>query len=86
MSKANQQFLEFFSEFDFGTLFSVYDLEKSKYIRVDGRNGTYVMNKNTVSMFLSELESVENLVVIINRNGVVDYMNPVFIGSQDANT
>lgn len=78
---------KFFSKYDPKSLFEVYDVNREMFITFPGKEGSLVMNLQTLKERLSEMESnysnIDNLLVIQYDKNDINFYDPVFIGSED---
>lgn len=78
----------FFSYFQPTTLFEIYDIDAERFVKFPGREGSQVVNRDTLIKNLTEMEAnhapVENLLVIKYDEDDIDFNDPVFIGKVDS--
>lgn len=79
---------QFFERFNSNELFEVYDISREKFISFPGREGSHVVNRNTLVKNLADMEAnhgrIEEILVIHYDNNDVSFNEPVFVGSEDS--
>ena len=78
----------FFSTFNSKQLFEIYDVASDRFVKFPGKEGSSIVNRDTLAKNLAEMESnnarVDNLLVIKYDDDDVYFNNPVFIGKVDS--
>lgn len=87
VNRLEKHYLEWFASFESSKLFRIYDLASDDYIKSSGPEGTYVMNKVTLSKTIAkeqarDVDSVKTWIAIFDSDNI-DFSNPVFIGTED---
>ena len=83
-----EYYSNFFSEYPHNELFEIYDIESEQFVAFPGREGSKVVNRNTLIKKLTEMESnhgrIEGLLVLQHDAFKINFREPVFIGKVDA--
>ena len=97
LPKIREHYRSIFRRYDDDdTLFEVYDVNKEEYIKFNGKEGVFIMNKETVmvGLIVQELNisdgktvthEVKDLLVFVHaEQDSTDFTKPVFIGAVDS--
>ena len=80
-------YANFFSEHDSKAMFEVYDISREGFVTFPGKEGSSVMNLQTLIKRLAEMEAlgtgIDDLLVIEFDRSDINFYDPVFIGSED---
>ena len=79
-----EYYSNFFSTFNSRQLFEIYDVATDRFVKFPGKEGSSIVNRDTLVRNLAEMEAnharVDNLLVIQYDDDDVYFNNPVFIG------
>ena len=84
-----KHYLDIFEKYQSNELFEVYDVIRDTYIRFIGREGSDIVNKQTLIDNLINLELngeydlLKSIIVVKYESKPSDFKNPVFIGYMD---
>ena len=82
-----EYYRNFFSLFNPTELFEIYDMSKERFVAFPGKEGSRVVNRDTLVKNLAEMEAncanVDNLLIIQYDKEDIDFNEPVFIGKVD---